>query len=115
MNNSRKRGLKSVSRHNRLVGLIAQELKERGYEPIMYEEYGKPIKGEIDLYAKRGEYVLLFEMKSEDSSSAYRHAIQQLDRAEKYRFPYKRVHKFYVTYENNTPKIKWVRRDARWG
>ena len=59
--------------------------------------------GEIDLYATRKDYVLLFEMKSNDSQHLQNKAENQLNRATQL-FEGKRIFKFYVTPND----IKWI-------
>lgn len=99
-----------TNKHDALVEIIEQELWSRGIkETYKFEEYNKGVCGEIDLYARKDNYVLLFEMKSNDTYKARKKAIQQLDRAEKYCFKNKRVFKFYVTNCSN-PKIEWIKK-----
>lgn len=93
--------------HDSLIDRVEAELLRRGYDDIHREyEYDK---GEVDLFAIRDNYVLLFEMKSVDNSKARRKAYEQLNRADRYLFRNKRVFKFYVSNVSNC-NIKWYRK-----
>ena len=72
-----------LARHDSLVDLVNKHLVFRGYNVIYKNtEYSVKSCGEIDLWAKRDGYVLLFEMKSMHSYRNRKKAISQLDRAE---------------------------------
>lgn len=92
---------KKNSVHDKLVNLVEEEFHRRGFtQTFKFREYNFPTRsGEIDLYAKYDEYILLVEVKSTDTSKSKRRAHRQLYNAEKYFFKNKRVFKFYV-YEN---------------
>jgi Holliday junction resolvase-like predicted endonuclease len=99
-----------VSKHDTLVDVIAEELKQRGYEHIhKHVEYKtRRKKGEIDLYTEHKHYVLLFEVKTNYTKKNYCKAKAQLTRAEKYYFnKSQRVFKFYVC-NLNEPYIKRI-------
>jgi Holliday junction resolvase-like predicted endonuclease len=97
-------------RHDSLIDLVEKELRSRGFEDVVRNEfYNLGECGEIDLYAVRGKYVLLFEVKARDSYKSRKKAIEQLTRAERNCFPFHRVFKFYVS-DYKEPLIEWVRR-----
>lgn len=89
-----------LQKHNSLVDIIENRLNNKGYDIHKYETYcSRKGCGEIDLYAIKDNYVLLFEIKS--SEKRYTKAIEQLERAEKCCFKNYRVFKFFVYYKNN--------------
>ena len=98
------------SKHDKLIDIIAKDLTKRGYTDIHKKiEYKTHRDGEIDLYATKGKYVLLFEMKTNFSLKNFGKAKEQLERAEKYYFnKHQKVFKFYVSNINN-PYIKWIK------
>jgi Holliday junction resolvase-like predicted endonuclease len=99
-----------MSEHDKLVDIVKRELINRGYEKIYdHIEYTRKNSGEIDLYARKNNYILLFEIKCNKNKKSYEKAINQLYRAEKYYFKKKhRVFKFLV-YDIKEPKIEWIR------
>ena len=98
-----------MRKHDSLIDIVGDELVRRGYQTIYRNtEYSVKSCGEIDLWAKRDGYVLLFEMKSTHSYRNRKKAISQLDRAETNCFPFNRVFKFYVSNYKN-PRIEWVK------
>ena len=98
------------NKHDKLIDIIAKDLKHRGYTDIHKNTEYKTLRdGEIDLYATKGKYVLLFEMKTNFSLKNFGKAKEQLYRAEKYYFSKdQKVFKFYVSNINN-PYIKWIK------
>ena len=102
--------------HNRTINEIVQRLyKSGGYDVIKTNmEYRLPHNtnpiGEVDAYAiKRGKqnYLLFFEVKSNNSIANKRYAIEQLNRHETILGDNAdRVFKFYVT----PNKIEWIHR-----
>jgi len=87
------------SKHDGLVRLVEQELKNRGFTDIhKFEEYKRhSICGEIDIYAIKDDYVLLFEIKSNGAYKNEKKAIKQMNRAEKHYFSQDmRMFKFFV-------------------
>jgi Holliday junction resolvase-like predicted endonuclease len=99
----------SISKHDQLVDIIADEMRSRGYTEIFkHTEYIRRKSGEIDLYVVKGKYVFCFEMKTNDCERGYNKAVDQLRRAEKYYFrKYQRVFKFYV-YDYKNPKVRKI-------
>ena len=96
-------------RHDSLIELVEQELQNRGFQTIYKNTtYSEHSCGEIDLWAKRDDYILLFEMKSTYSQKTRNKALKQLERAEKNCFPYNRVFKFYVSNYKN-PRVEWIK------
>lgn len=99
----------SQGKHDSLIELVAKELDRRGYQSVYKNtEYSARSCGEIDLWTKRDNYILLFEMKCNDTYKARRKAYEQMDRAERNCFPHSRVFKFYV-YNHENPTIEWVK------
>ena len=99
-----------MNKHDQLIDIIADELQQRGYTKIHKNiEYNhRKHKGEIDLYAVKDKYVLLFEMKTNFSTKNFGKAKAQLQRAKKYYFNKdQRVFKFYVC-NIEDPYIRWV-------
>lgn len=102
-----------TSKHDKLVDLVEKELLERGYSDIYkFVEYRgkKRVYGEIDIYARKGKYVLLFEVKSFNSKRNYKKAIEQTLRAKKYYFNNDdRVFMFYVYgIKHNSYNMRWL-------
>lgn len=99
----------SLQRHDSLIDVVEDELRNRGYQSVYRNtEYSNMSCGEIDLFATRGDYVLVFEMKSNNNYKSRKKAFEQLDRAETNCFPFHRVFKFYVSDYKN-PVIEWVK------
>jgi len=106
-------GKPAEGRHDGLVSIIKKRLEERNiYDKIIdHEEYRtNNACGEIDLYAIKGHYALIFEMKS--SWKGVKKAIHQLKRAEENCFKdYANVYKFVIHYnsnKNNDYSITWM-------
>lgn len=100
---------KAEKRHDSLIERIEQELIERNFKSIYKNTtYSEHSCGEIDLWAKRDKYILIFEMKTTYSQKSRKKAIEQLNRAKDNCFPYNRVFKFYVSNYRN-PKIEWIK------
>lgn len=101
---------RGLERHNSLVDRIEKHMVYRGYN-IIYKntEYNLASCGEIDLWAKKDDYILMFEMKATHNYKNRKKAISQLERAEKNCFPYNRVFKFYVSNYKN-PQIEWIKK-----
>ena len=99
------------NKHDKLIDIISKDLKHRGYTDIYKNtEYSNLKCGEIDLYATKGKYVLVFEMKTNYNLKNYEKAKQQLNRAEKYYFSkHQKVFKFYVSNINN-PYVEWIKK-----
>lgn len=95
--------------HDKLVNIIETELKNRGFNEIhKFIHYKNKKSGEIDIYARKNDYIFLFEIKSNYSIKGYNKAKDQLKRAEKFYFNKKdRVFKFYVC-NYNEPYIRWI-------
>ena len=101
------------TQHDNLVIQVINELEERGHDNIKslidYNVEGHC--GEIDIYAIKDNYVLLFEIKSHKTNSNYRKAKEQLERAETYCFKNKRVFSFFVYGDiHDEIQYKWIRR-----
>jgi Holliday junction resolvase-like predicted endonuclease len=98
-----------MSKHSDLVNVVEKELRQRGYDIIHKNiEYNKTKKGEIDIYAVKNNYILLFEIKCNKHIKSYNKAVDQLYRAERYYFNKKqRVFKFFV-YDCKKPKYEKV-------
>ncbi len=87
--------------HNRIIFGMEKRLQQ---SPVNYDhiirnrDYGPDSAsiGEIDLFAIKGNRMLIFEMKSNDRLPNYIHAVEQLSRSEAYFNKY-RVYSFYVT------------------
>ena len=98
-----------MKRHDSLIDRVEAELINRGYQTIYKNTtYSEHSCGEIDLWAKRDDYILLFEMKTTYSNKTRKKATEQLNRAEKNCFPYNRVFKFYVSNYKN-PRVEWIK------
>lgn len=101
--------------HNELTEVIAKELKDRGYNPHLYQEYRtNGACGEIDIFAIKDNYVLLFEIKKTDSIRNYNKAQKQTLRAELNCFPHNRVFRFYAYTTEDGYNIEWIRRRTLW-
>lgn len=101
----------SEGKHDSLIDVVESELRSRGYTDIFRNtNYSYKDCGEIDLYAVKNNYVLLFEMKSNDTYKARKKAISQLSRATNNCFNNYRVFKFYVS-NYKEPQIEWIRRN----
>jgi Holliday junction resolvase-like predicted endonuclease len=98
------------NKHDALVNIVEKELQRRGFDNIVkFREYSYKQCGEIDIYATKNNYVLLFEIKTNHTYKAQKKAREQLLRAENNCFKNNRVFKFYVTNVSN-PKYEWIRR-----
>lgn len=105
---------KNSSRHDKLVSKVEQLLKERGYKTTTHKEYkNKNGDGEIDLYAQKDGYTLVFEMKCSLRPKNWDYAIKQLARADHNYFHDKgRIFNFMVHYNGGRGddySIHWVR------
>lgn len=99
-----------MNRHDSLIDRVEKELKERGYVNTKRNlEYSIKQCGEIDLYAIKDRYVLLFEMKTTDNYKSRKKAIEQLNRATNNCFNDYRVFKFYVSNYKDM-KIEWIKK-----
>lgn len=106
------------SLHDRLINLIKQrlELSPLEYDSIgVKEEYGPRWSptGEVDLYAIKGDTLLIFEIKSRDTHRAGIKATNQLDRATECcrKFIYmRRKYKFYCYWEDYSTRSYGVER-----
>jgi hypothetical protein len=99
-------GLKN---HDSLIDLLGDELEMRGYRTVYRNtEYSVKSCGEIDLWAKRDGYVLMFEMKATNSVKNRKKAYEQLKRAKSNCFPNSRVFGFYVSNYKN-PVVEWIK------
>lgn len=77
------------SKHKALEELVCARLRHDGFDKIFRNvEYGphKKLIGEIDVFAKKGNYIFLFEVKSNGNKKLHYKAIEQLNRAESYLF-----------------------------
>jgi len=111
--------MSGIEKHDNLVDKVEQELIKRGYKDIeKFVSYRRPhdynYLGEIDIYATRGRYVLLFEVKTHDTRDNKKHAYRQMDRAVKNYFKdwkhYNRVFTFYVHGDkNNDISYEWLK------
>ena len=98
-------------RHDSLIDIVEKDLKDRGFKNIYKNtEYSNISCGEIDLWAKKDNYILIFEMKSSYSQRTRNKAIEQLNRAERNCFPLNRVFKFYVS-NYKCPRIDWIKNE----
>lgn len=100
--------------HDQIVGRIAEDMIDRGYHsPEMFVEYKNKcgnVVGEIDLYFRKGKYVLLFEVKETDSIRHYNKAKKQMYRAEHHYFNKSdRIFKFYGYNYNGDYNIEWIK------
>jgi Holliday junction resolvase-like predicted endonuclease len=96
-------------RHDSLIDFVEAELKSRGFRDVYRNvNYNKNKCGEIDLYALRDGYVLLFEMKSTNCYKSRKKALDQLNRARLNCFRGSRVFSFYVSDYKN-PSIEWIK------
>lgn len=106
-NRKDKNNCKHDSIVNRLEDIVNRRLPDfKTYQLTSYPG------GEIDLYAKKGDYVLLFEIKCNDSYKNYNHAVEQMQRAKRLFFGYRpRVFMFYAFQEKNSNHINytWVK------
>lgn len=104
-------------RHDGLVHKVEQELIKRKFNHLFtHVEYNKfPHCGEIDIYAEKDNYILLFEIKGRDCLQNYNKAVKQMTRAEQYFFDKQhRIFKFYVCYDDkDNIKYNWVRNNAK--
>jgi Holliday junction resolvase-like predicted endonuclease len=99
-----------MNNHDSLIDYVEAELGKRGITNTFRNiEYSRNCCGEIDLYAVKGDYVLLFEMKTNNSYKSRNKALKQLSRARLNCFPDKRVFSFYVS-NYNSPKVEWVKK-----
>ena len=98
---NRSNNLPSDPRHEACIDKIVKRLEASGkYDRIerdveIHDENGRVV-GQVDLYAVRGNYRPLFEVKSTDMQKKRRYATKQLQREEKYRFPDNRVFLLYA-------------------
>lgn len=110
----------SNGKHDATIDKIVDRLSEGEYHQISRNlEYYNPgcqdVVGEIDAMAFKinpnKEYLLLFEVKSTDTSKNYKKAIQQLERSENHYQKYAdRIFKFYVTPDKKgEPQYKMIR------
>ena len=103
----------NMLRHDGLVDKVKQELINRDITHLFdHVEYTRhQHSGEIDVYAQKDDYILLFEIKGKDNCHNYTKAVKQMTRAQNYFFGKgHRIFKFYVTYDkNNNVKYKWVK------
>lgn len=103
----------NMIRHDGLVDKVKEELNARGFNHLFdHIEYKKHKHcGEIDVYAEKDNYILLFEIKGRDCCHNYTKAVKQLTRAERYYFDKgHRIFKFYVSYDHNDNiQYKWVK------
>ena len=105
----------NLIRHEDIVDKVEKELQNRRFLRVYkHVDYvvGKCC-GEIDVVAKRGGYVLLFEVKGYDSLRHYNRAVKQLRRAERM-YNGARVFLIYA-YGNHygLPEYKWIRRNKK--
>lgn len=103
---------KSTKKHEDLVSKVVKELKNRGYyavyEHITYSD-GKRC-GEIDVFARKYNNYLVFEIKGYDSISHYNKAKKQLKRAERYCFNKGKCFLFYVSGDRyGNPQYKRIK------
>lgn len=100
--------------HDQIVANIAEDMINRGYtDPQMFVEYKDRygnVVGELDLYFRKGKYVLLFEVKQVDTIKHYCKAANQMKRAEQHYFNKSdRVFKFYGYNWNGDYALEWIR------
>lgn len=100
-----------LRKHDSLVEIIKKELTDRKFVHLFdHIEYKRHLCGEIDIYAEKDDYILLFEVKCNNSGQNYKRAKEQMNRAEKYYFgTSKRIFKFFAYYDNNKPVIMWLK------
>ena len=99
--------------------MVVDDLLKSGYttnQIVMFQEYNEcGIKGEIDVYAMRDNYISIFEIKN--STKHRKKAIEQMNRAKHYFFQDhlhldERVFKFFVHYDNHTEHgydYEWIK------
>ena len=95
------------SKHDATIDTLVGRLDPRDYSQIAKNiEYFKPncksCSGEVDAMAFKIDpsraYLLLFEIKSNDSVRNYNKAVKQLDRSEDHYHKFvDKIYKFYVT------------------
>jgi len=91
------------SKHDRIISSLEDRLRDTGdYDLIQatteYKVHGKC--GECDLFAIRGRYALVFEIKSNDKPKSRSKAYHQLNKDYEWitsRFNVERVFKFYAS------------------
>lgn len=103
--------MNKTRKHDSLVDIVKEELYDRNIVKVFdHVLYHNGVYGEIDVYGVKNDYVLLFEIKCNDSRGNRKKAENQLERARKYYFKHdKRVFKFFVYYDHNEPVYNWVR------
>ena len=94
----KKKNKGSNGKHDNLVDLVEEELLSRGYTDIhKHKVYSRGLCGEIDIYTRKDNYILNFEIKCNDNRKMYKKAKDQLARATRYYHPKNsRVFNFYV-------------------
>ena len=92
-------------KHNNIVNLVEQLLIDKGYEDI--QKFVKYDFGEIDIYARKDKYILLFEVKSQCTCKSYNKARKQLDRAERLYFDDERIFKIFCYIEGKNVYFEW--------
>lgn len=106
--------MKKRSSHDRLIQMVNERCKVMGVEHLFNNiEYnrGTQIEGEIDVYAKQYDNILLFECKSSYSKRNQNKAQDQLDRAERFiqeALHPRRIYKIEV-YNYKYPEYKWYK------
>lgn len=100
--------VRNSNKHDSLVQLIEEELLNRGYSQIYKNTVYS--KGEIDIYAFKYNYTLVFEAKSNETSKQLSRAKKQLDRVKENLFKDYRTFYFIVSYNKNKPKFHWYRK-----
>lgn len=89
-------------RHDGLVLDLEERIKATGWTTNKFVEYKQ---GEIDLYAVKGDYRAIFEMKCSMKLKNYHYAHNQMARAiDEYFHDNKRTFCFYVYYNNRKTK-----------
>lgn len=101
-------------RHDSLVEIISERLENNGWKTHKHTEYSHPKRsGEIDLYAQKDGYTLVFEMKCSLRPKNWDYAIKQLARADHNYFHDKgRIFNFMVHYNNargDEYTVHWIR------
>ena len=103
-------------KHDSIVNLVEMELRSRGHNKIIQHLQYKHLykmPGEIDLFCRIDDYVLLFEIKGHYNRHLHCKAIKQLDHAEKYvksLYKDKRIFKFFIYGDGEEIKYNWIKR-----
>jgi Holliday junction resolvase-like predicted endonuclease len=100
----------SEGKHDRLVGLVEDILHAKKYDVVgtltKFKVNGRD--GEMDLFAIKDNYALVFEVKCSNNYKTRKKAKEQLSKDEQL-FKAYRVFKFMVYYKHGGPEYLWIR------